>query len=53
MVTDAHIIGSKKAEIPIHIKATQRVTGIQTQDVQPLRPDQMTRRIQREIVEIY
>lgn len=53
MVTDAHIIGSKKAEIPIHIKATQRVTGLQTQDVKPLRKNQMTRRIKREIVEIY
>ncbi len=53
MLTHAFIIGSKKAEIPIVIKATQRVTSLKTQDVQPLQRSQMTRRIQREIVEIY
>ena len=53
MVMDAHILGTKKAEIPILIKATQRVTDLQTEDIQPLRPSQITKRIQREIVEIY
>ena len=53
MIVDAHILGSKKAEIPLIIKATQRVTDLQTQDVQPLRQDQITRRLKREIVEIY
>ena len=53
MIVDAHILGSKKAEIPLIIKATQRVTDLQTQDVKPLRQDQITRRLKREIVEIY
>ena len=53
MIVDAHILGSKKAEIPLHIKATQRVTGLQTLDVKPLDASQITRRIKREIVEIY
>ena len=53
MIVDAHILGSKKAEIPLMIKATQRVTGLQTQDVLPLRKDQITKRLKREIVEIY
>ena len=53
MIVDAHILGSKKAEIPVIIKATQRVTDLQTTDVQPLRKDQITRRLKREIVEIY
>ena len=53
MIVDAHILGSKKAEIPLIIKATQRVTDLQTQDVKPLRQDQITRLLKREIVEIY
>ena len=53
MVCDAHILGSKKAEIPLVIKATQRVTGLQTQGVIPLTNKQITRRVKREIVEIY
>lgn len=53
MIVDAHILGSKKAEIPVIIKATQRVTDLKTQDVKPLRQDQITRRLKREIVEIY
>ena len=53
MIVDAHIIGSKKAEIPLLIKATQRVTGLQTEDVKPLTNSQITHRIKREIVEIY
>jgi hypothetical protein len=53
MVVDALILGSKKAEIPLNIKATQRVTDLQTENVQPMDPGQMTRRVKREIVEIY
>jgi hypothetical protein len=53
MIMDAHILGSKKVEIPILIKATQRVTGLQTMDVKPLKKNQITRRLKREIVEIY
>ena len=53
MHTNAYIVGTKNAEIPIILKATQRVTSLKTENVQPLRPSQITRRIQREIVEIY
>ena len=53
MICNAHIIGSKDTEIPLIIKATQRVTDLQTQNVQPLTRSQITRRLQREIVEIY
>jgi len=53
MICDAHILGSKKAEIPLIIKATQRVTDLQTENVNPLSPSQITRRVRREIVEIY
>lgn len=53
MICNAHILGAKKAEIPLIIKATQRVTGLQTKDVKPLTSQQITRRLKREIVEIY
>ena len=53
MICDTHILGSKKAEIPLIIKATQRVTDLQTENVKPLSPSQITRRVRREIVEIY
>ena len=53
MICDAHILGTKKAEIPLKIKATQRVTGLQTEGVLPLTNKQITRRVKREIVEIY
>lgn len=53
MVVNAHILGSKKAEIPMLIKATQRVTNLDTEHVRPLTPSQITRRVRREIVEIY
>lgn len=53
MICDAHILGSKKAEIPLVIMATQRVTDLQTENIQPLSPSQITRRVKREIVEIY
>ena len=53
MLVNAFIVGSKQAEIPIVVKATQRVTGLQTQGVKPLKKSQITRRVPREIVEIY
>ena len=53
MICNALILGSKKAEIPLNIKATQRVTDVQTKDVKPLTKSQITRRVKREIVEIY
>ena len=53
MICNAHIIGSKDTEIPLIIKATQRVTDLRTQNVKPLTRSQITRRLQREIVEIY
>jgi len=53
MYSNGNLIGTQKAEIPIMIKATQRVTGLQTTGVQPLKPSQITRRVPREIVEIY
>ena len=53
MISNALILGSKKAEIPLVVKATQRVTGLQTHAIQPLSPSQITRRVPRDIVEIY
>ena len=53
MDCDANIVGSRQMEIPIKALATQRVTSVQTEGVQPLRKDQITRRVKREMVEIY
>ena len=53
MIVNSHIVGSKNTEIPLHIKTTQRVTDVQTKDVQALTAGQITRRVKREIVEIY
>lgn len=53
MILNAFIVGSKKTEIPIHIQATQRVTDLQTEGVKALKKLQLTRRVRREIVEIY
>ncbi len=53
LVADANIVGTKKAEIPIHVRATQHVTNTQTVGVQPLREDQLINRVKREIVPIY
>ena len=47
------IIGSKDMEIPIYVKATQRVTDLQTKDVKALKKNEITTRVAREIVEIY
>ena len=53
MVCDAFIVGSLNTEIPLVIKATQRVTNVETKDVKPLQKSQITRRVPRTIVEIY
>ena len=53
MILNAFIVGSKKTEIPLNIQATQRVTDLQTEGVKALKKHQMTRRVIREIVEIY
>lgn len=53
MILNAFIVGSKKTEIPLNIQATQRVTDLQIEGVKALKKHQMTRRVRREIVEIY
>lgn len=53
MVAKMFVIGSKKMEIPIYVKATQRVTDLQTRDVKALKKNEITTRVAREIVEIY
>ena len=53
MVANMFIIGSKDMEIPIHVKATQRVTDLHTQGVKALKKNEITTRVAREIVEIY
>jgi len=50
---DATMLGTKKMEIPVQVRATQRVTSLKTEDVQPLKKSQMTKRVKRQIVEIY
>lgn len=50
---EALLTGSKKAEIPLSVRATQRVTSVNTDNVQPLTRQQMKRRVQREIVPVY
>lgn len=51
--SDAKIIGTKQMEIPVQVSATQRVTSIQTEQVQPMKRNEMTHRVKRQIVEIY
>jgi hypothetical protein len=53
LLSDSYIVGTKNMEIPVVVKATQRVTGLQTEHVQPLNQEQITHRLNREIVEIY
>ena len=53
MICNTHIVGSKNTEIPLLIQATQRVTDLETTNVRPLTRSQITRRLHREIVEIY
>ncbi len=53
MICDMHIVGSQKTEIPLLFKTTQRVTALETTNIRPLTRSQITRRLKREIVEIY
>ena len=53
MVANMFIIGSKDMEIPIFVKATQRVTDLHTKDVKALKKNEIITRVAREIVEIY
>ena len=66
LLSDATIIGKRKDRkptgrgmieskdtIPFTIRATQRVTTLQTRDVQPLTSKQMTKRVTRTIVPIF
>lgn len=55
MQVDGTLTSSKKMnmEIPIAIRATQRAVETKTRDVRPLKASEMTRRMKRQIVEIY
>ena len=50
---DAHMLGTKKMEIPVNVRATQRVTSLKSDGVKPMKKSEMTRRVKRQIVEIY
>lgn len=52
LYANCRIIGAKKMEIPIITKATQRVTDLQTKDVEFFLQSQITNRLQREIIKI-
>lgn len=49
----ALLLGTRKAEIPLDIKATQRATVAQNKSVQMLTEKEMSKRIEREIVPLY
>ena len=51
--TQATLIDNKKNEIPIDVKATQRSTSTRTIGITPMTPQQMTRRLKRQVVDIY
>ena len=61
MIANSRILGrraaegehSEEGEIPFVLKATQRVTDLQTDNVKPLSSGQITKRLERQIVEIY
>ena len=61
MIANSRILGrlaneGEKAhqdEIPFVLKATQRVTDLKTEGVKPLSASQITKRLERQIVEIY
>ena len=50
---NAKMVGTRKQEIPWTIQATQRVTRLQTSGVRALKQNEITKRIKRQIVEIY
>ncbi len=53
MIADATLTSTKKVDIPINVKATQRATTTQSRGVQPLSSSQLTRRVERQNVSIY
>lgn len=53
MVVNSSLTSTKKDNIPLHVQATQRVTSIETNNVRPMTKSEMTRRVERTIVEIY
>ena len=50
---NALLLGTRKAEIPLAIKATQRATEARNKGVRTVNEGEMSRRIEREIVPIY
>ncbi len=53
VTADGQVLTGEEGEIPFMLKATQRVTDLQTEDVKPLTKSQITKRLERTIVEIY
>ena len=53
LVADAQMLGTKQMEIPVKVRATQRVTSLTTEGVKPMKKSEMTRRVKRQIVEVY
>ena len=49
---DALITSTKKVDIPLNIRATQRVISVKTRNVSPMTEREMTRRMKRTIVEL-
>ena len=52
VVMSALITGTKKTEIPIAVSATQRVTGMEINDVQPFKASELSPRVVRQLVPI-
>ncbi len=51
--SEGMIVGTRKMEIPVEVSATQRVTTLETEGVTALPASAMTKRVKRQIVEIY
>ena len=52
LVADVKITSTKKQDIPLNVKATQRATWRKT-GVEPMKSGEITRRVKREVVEVY
>ena len=50
---DALITSTKKVDIPLNIRATQRVISVETNNVKAMTEAEMTHRMKRTIVELY
>lgn len=53
LVADALLTSTKKANIPLNIRGTQRVSSLQSSGISPMTSSQMTKRLKRQIVELY